>query len=577
MKTRSLLLFPLIAAATLLATQGLQAQNTTQTWVGNNSTLLTDAANWSPSVTLVNTNAAIFGASGSAGTTINVATGINLGYSGSGGPALTFTPGGAAYTFNGTGLLTVATGGFTNNSSQTQTFNNPFRFNTGSGHGLNGANSAVVFNNTVTLNQNATFTMGSAAGQSLTFSGNVVATGGPWNFVFNGGANASTVTFSGSNTTGIGADMRLGSNVRVNLGAATALASTQNVTMNGAGATLANTSGSAITTNASLGFSATSQAYTFGDASHTAANNITFNGANAINADMSRTLTVNGTGVTISSASVWNNTVSGNRSLVVNGSGNTLILGGLAIGNSSETANVVLSTSGSANLQLGAITNGGGTGTRSMQFNNASVITSTGNNTYSGTTGIGTSATFLVLGSHIGGSSYSVGGILGGTGTINLSSSNGTINFVSGGTGRLQASSADTLTIVGGSSSAITLNNSIDTETGRLIFTLAAPGSTVVDVQGLLTIGVGFLDFDDFAFTAGAGFGAGTYTLFDYTTLSGSLGTSLNGTISGLDAAISLDTLNGAIVLNVVPEPSTWALLAFGAAFAVFLARRRRA
>jgi hypothetical protein len=182
----------------------------------------------------------------------------------------------------------------------------------------------------------------------------------------------------------------------------------------------------------------------------------------------------------------------------------------------------------------------------------------------------------LVNGSHTGGQSYTVAGILGGTGTIDLSANNATVNFVGTGGGRLQAASADGLTIIGGSSSAITLNNSIDTETGRLLFTLNAPGTTVVDVQGLLTIGTGFLDFGDFAFTAGSGFGVGTYRLFDYTTLSGSLGTSLTGTIAGLDASISLDTLNTAIVLTVVPEPSTVVLAALGGLGVLALVRRRR-
>jgi hypothetical protein len=418
--------------------------------------------------------------------------------------------------------------------------------------------------------------MGGSVGQSVTFNQNLIFGVATANLTLTGGANAATVTLNGSTNAGLTGNLSVGQNVRVNLGSATALSNATNVIMNGANAALVNTAGSAFSTNASLAIN-TSSDLIFGQAGDTAANSMAFNGTNAINANLTRLVTLNGSGVAVSSASVWNNANTGNRTLTVNGAGNTLRLGGIAIGASGETANVRLEVAGTASVSVtGGITNGLGTGTRSLQHNGAGTLLIEGASSYNGTTGVGGSATLLVNGTHTGGLSYSVAGILGGNGTINLSSTNSTVNFVSGGTGRLQASSADGLTIIGGTPSAITLNNSIDDETGRLLFTLNAPGTTVIDVQGLLTIGNGFLNFDDFSFTAGSGFGQGVYRLFDYTTLSGTLGSSLNGTVGGFDATISNDIGNSAIILTVIPEPSSLFLMAATGLVAMATARRRR-
>jgi hypothetical protein len=567
----------LLSLSSLLAGSAVLHAQTQQDWVGNSSTNLLDAANWSPASVPVATNNWIFGAAGSAGTSLSIGSNLSLGrtITPSQLPALDFSVGAAAYTFGGAGQITIATGGLRNQSGQTQTFNNPFRFNTGSGHTLSNANSAFIFSNTVTVTSaTTTFFMGSATGQSVTFGGNVVDAS-TRSFVFNGGGSASVASFNGSANTALG-NLTIGQNVRVNIGSASGLASTGTVTMNAAGATLANTSGSALSTGASLAFNATSQNFNFGDASHTSANNISFTGTAAINADQTRSLTISGTGVTVSSASVWNNTVTGTRSLNVNGAGNTLSIGGFAIGASGETANTRLNIGGNGNVTVtGGVTNGLGTGNRDLQYNGAGTMLISGSSSYNGTTGIGSTGVFLVNGTHTGGLNYSVAGVLGGTGTIDLSANNASVSFVSTGEGRLQAGSANGLTIIGGASSALTLNNSIDTESGRLLFTLNAPSTTAVEVQGLLTIGGGFLDFGDFAFTAGSGFGVGTYNLFDYTTLSGSLGSSLTGTIGGLDATISLDSANSAIILTVVPEPGTAGLLT-AAGLVVLVFRRRR-
>lgn len=548
---------------------------------GGSDASLLNAQNWIDDIAPVTGNALQFTSVAPGGTTLALGSSLNLGstFGAPQPPALEFISGAQAFTFTGGGQLTVATGGMRNASGQIQTFNNPFRFNTGSTHSLSGANSALAFNGVTTLSAaTTTISMGAATGHSVTFGGNLDHTSANA-LVLNGSANASTLAINGSANTALGA-LTIGQNVTVNLGSSTALGSATTVTMNAVGATLANTSGTALTTTASLAFNATSQAYSFGATGHTAANNLTFSGANAINADQTRTLALIGSGVTVSSASTWNNTVAGNRALTVNGAGNTFAIGGLAIGASGETNNVTLTLAGSGNIAVtGGIANGLGTGTRSLQVNSSGTVSLVGSSSYNGTTGIGSSATLLVDGTHSGGGNYSVGGTLGGSGTITLASGSA-ISFVfnSGNYGgKLRADSSDPLTIAGGGSTVLNLTNAVaPVAAPSLFFNLGAPGSTVVDVQGGLNIGSGTLEFNDFTFTTGSGFGAGVYRLFDYTSVVGTLGSTLTGNIGGLAATISNDSVNSAIIVTVIPEPSAFAVFAGLGAVGVAAARRRR-
>jgi hypothetical protein len=115
------------------------------------------------------------------------------------------------------------------------------------------------------------------------------------------------------------------------------------------------------------------------------------------------------------------------------------------------------------------------------------------------------------------------------------------------------------------------------TEVGGLKFDLAATGvSDLITLSGLTTVDASALAFDSFDFNTLAGFAnTNTYTLMSLTGGGSWSGFStLTGTVGGSDGTISL--LGNDLVLNVVPEPSTWVLLAGGLTTVLLLRRRRR-
>ena len=65
--------------------------------------------------------------------------------------------------------------------------------------------------------------------------------------------------------------------------------------------------------------------------------------------------------------------------------------------------------------------------------------------------------------------------------------------------------------------------------------------------------------FSDFNFTWSANFGPGIYALIGFGSSSGSLGANTSGTIDGYPATLAVQ--GNDLVVNVVPEPSTAALL----------------
>jgi autotransporter-associated beta strand protein len=326
----------------------------------------------------------------------------------------------------------------------------------------------------------------------------------------------------------------------------------------------------------------------------------------------------NGTGATFAS-------ISGALNMTVPGSGNTTLnlfnsstggtSGGLTVGSltggSSTAGNATIirsngnSTGGIANTAAtlringasgsssfaGVIANGSGGTTNSLtsnvsvdkQGNGTQIFT--GANTYSGATTI-SAGTLLVNGTHTTAGAYTVsGGTLGGAGTITTAGNAG-ISLSSGArlsigdSSIVDTTATMTAVLVAG---IFDLSGAVGgANTNALVFELGATGPGNSDIfsltTGALNIGSGELEFSDFNFTALAGFGTGTYTLFDTNSvITGSLGSSLSGTLGGYAGTLSFANSNNDLVLTVaaVPEPSSGMLIWGGLGMLVLFRRKR--
>jgi autotransporter-associated beta strand protein len=128
--------------------------------------------------------------------------------------------------------------------------------------------------------------------------------------------------------------------------------------------------------------------------------------------------------------------------------------------------------------------------------------------------------------------------------------------------------------VPGDSAGILTISGNLTLNSGALLdFELAnTSASDKISMTGS-TLYLNNQQFSDFVFTPLGGFGAGTYILIDAGGIQGNLGNSLSGNIGGLPA--SLSTSGNDLVLNVVPEPSIWILLAT-AGLALFAYVRRQ-
>ena len=250
--------------------------------------------------------------------------------------------------------------------------------------------------------------------------------------------------------------------------------------------------------------------------------------------------------------------------------GATLTVDGV-IGNSANgTGPLIIGIpASSANSNTVGLVPGTGAGTANLTAVYANgVVKLTGANTYSGGTTVA-SGTLLANSTGATGSgvvNVQSGGTLGGNGTIAPSSvtTGVAVNIAAGGL--LQPSS------VIGTPTTLTFNlntgTSLNLATGaQLAFYLGTTSDLVNITNGLLSLNG--QNFSDFAFTPGAGFTTGTYTLFETNApgdVTGSLGGNTSGAVSGDNATLVVDPTGQYLdlVVSPVPEPGTWALLLGG-------------
>jgi autotransporter-associated beta strand protein len=202
----------------------------------------------------------------------------------------------------------------------------------------------------------------------------------------------------------------------------------------------------------------------------------------------------------------------------------------------------------------------------------------TGDSTFSGATTV--SGGSLLVGNGVSGSlngTISVvvfpGATLGGSGSI--TTSGGGISLF-GGAFLAPGNSAGTLTLNTGAS-PFDISGAASS-TASFLYALGAVSDRFVLTAGTLTICAGMLDLDDFVFSNSGGFGPGSYTLFDTSSaIVEPLGPNVSGTVLGFPATLAFGDGNRDIVLVVVPEPASVAVLLASAGVLASFRRRRPA
>ncbi len=199
-------------------------------------------------------------------------------------------------------------------------------------------------------------------------------------------------------------------------------------------------------------------------------------------------------------------------------------------------------------------------GTRPVVKSAGGIVTLSGANTYTGETDVN-AGTLLVNGS-LRSSGLTVvnnGGTLGGTGTA----------------GRVTVNAGGHLAPGNGAGKLSLLNSLILVSGAKLDIDLDTPSTSDEVLMTGYNLAVNGQQFSDFTFHATSNFGAGSYTLIDAFSASGSLGANKTGYINGFLATLSL--VSGDLRLTVaVPEPAVWISLLMGAAGLLACARLRR-
>ncbi len=494
--------------------------------------------------------------------------------------AITDITGGATVRVTGTGGSQFWPG-FT---GQNLTINNGGTFDL-NGHNESGITAIGGGNGTITnalAATSATLTVG-ANNQGGSYGGSLASGTGGFNFVK---AGTGTQILTGNNTNFAG-------NFTVNAGTlqfgadATAQASTNSLGANTVGRLVTIATGATVDFEGrdiglgSVGFLVNGGTITAGAFKRLGP--VTLNGGT-----INTSNTVAGSSANFQSATFEADvTVGGSTPSTISSTGTTGFLGihlEKAGGVTFNVADVTGSPAVDLLINSGLINKSNNAGAGALTKSGLGTLRLAGANTYTGATNV--NAGTLLVGSSINGSLVNVnaGGTLGGVGTISTTGQPVTLaagGFLSPGAG------VGTLTVDTGIAQLDISTGVAATATHALVFELgpiAASDKVMLLGSSVLNIGTGGansgLAFDDFTFTNVGGLQVGTYTLFDgvnpiagtFDTNSANLTGSLGGTFTG---TIGFGDGTNDIILNVVPEPGSVALLAGGLGVLLGLRRRR--
>lgn len=357
----------------------------------------------------------------------------------------------------GPGTLQINGGTFNNNTGSALTLSNAAGIGgnctlSGSGLTVNGLTTNTAGGNVTITVSNGTTTLAGGLALSNSSTARTVTFGGAGTVNIPGNIINSTSTATGSTLTISGTGTVNLSGTSSYTGATTLTSGTLAVNSAGAigsgilqvnGGTLTNTSGAPVTIANNFGINGN---VNFGQVGGNSNQNLTATGTAAFAADINRTISLFGTGTTLTIGSTWNNNNANNRILTVNGTGNTFAIAGIGI--SDLATNRTLTIAGTANTTVtGVIANGGTAPAGNLTVTSSGTVTLLGANTYNGLTNMNSSTGTLVLA----GDNVGTGGVTVTTGKVCVNSA---------GTGTSSALGTGTLTLAGGT---------IDTTTGSAL------------------------------------------------------------------------------------------------------------